>query len=95
MSCRCEHALRSISNDYQTAGLECQGRCFSPCRCLLLQAAKVSVCLRHCCGCGAVQAFDKKEREGINVAIQEGIDIICAVLTLGMEKAVSGNRVPR
>ncbi len=43
----------------------------------------------------ALQEFSKKEREDIDFAIQEGIDIIRAVLTLGMEKAVSGNRVTR
>ncbi len=41
------------------------------------------------------QGFGRKERDEICVAIQEGIDIVRAVLTLGMEKAVSGNRVPR
>ncbi|CAL8466452.1 g5988 [Coccomyxa elongata] len=42
-----------------------------------------------------LQAFGRKEKEEIDIAIQEGIDIIRAVLTLGMEKAVSGNRAPR
>ncbi|EIE19861.1 peptidyl-tRNA hydrolase [Coccomyxa subellipsoidea C-169] len=42
-----------------------------------------------------LQGFGRKERDEIYVAIQEGIDIVRAVLTLGMEKAVSGNRVPR
>lgn len=42
-----------------------------------------------------MQAFSKKEREDIDFAIQEGIDIIRAVLNLGIEKAVSGNRVAR
>ena len=41
------------------------------------------------------QEFSKKEREDIEFAIQEGIDIIRAVLALGMEKALSGCRVPR
>jgi PTH1 family peptidyl-tRNA hydrolase len=42
-----------------------------------------------------VQGFGRKEREEMDIAIQEGIEIIRAVLTLGMEKAVSGNRAPR
>ena len=41
------------------------------------------------------QAFGRKEKEEIEISIQEGIDIIRAVLILGMEKAVSGNRPPR
>ncbi|KAK9902848.1 hypothetical protein WJX75_008463 [Coccomyxa subellipsoidea] len=42
-----------------------------------------------------LQGFGRKEREEMDIAIQEGIEIIRAVLTLGMEKAVSGNRAPR
>ncbi len=42
-----------------------------------------------------MQEFGKGEREDIDFAIQEGIDIIRAVLALGMEKALSGCRVPR
>ena len=42
-----------------------------------------------------LQGFTKKEREHIDFAIQDGIDTIKAVLTLGMEKALSGVRVPR
>lgn len=41
----------------------------------------------------SVQDFDKKEKEDIAIAIQEGIDAVRAVLSLGMEKAVSGVRV--
>ncbi|GAB4816082.1 hypothetical protein N2152v2_003128 [Parachlorella kessleri] len=37
-----------------------------------------------------LQDFSKVEREEIDVAIQEGVDLVKAVLTLGMEKAVSG-----
>ena len=44
---------------------------------------------------GVVQEFSKQERKDIDFAIQEGIDIIRAVLALGMEKALSGCRVPR
>ena len=42
-----------------------------------------------------LQGFSKKEREDIDFAIQDGVDTIKAVLTLGMEKALSGCRVPR
>ena len=41
----------------------------------------------------APQDFSKKEREDIDFAIQDGIGIIRAVLSLGMEKALSGVRV--
>lgn len=40
-----------------------------------------------------LQDFDKKELEEINVAIQEGMDTVRAVLELGLEKAVSGVRL--
>ena len=42
-----------------------------------------------------LQGFSKKEREDIDFAIQDGIEAIKAVLELGMEKALSGMRVPR
>ena len=40
-----------------------------------------------------LQGFSRKEREEVDIAIQEGIDTIRAVLTLGMEKALSGCKV--
>ena len=40
-----------------------------------------------------LQGFSKKEREEIDIAIQEGIETIEAVLKLGMEKALSGCKV--
>ncbi len=42
-----------------------------------------------------LQGFTKKEREDIDFAIHDGINTIKAVLTLGMEKALSGVRIPR
>ena len=42
-----------------------------------------------------LQGFTKKEREEVEIAIQEGIETIEAVLTLGMEKALSGCKVSR
>ena len=42
-----------------------------------------------------LQGFSKKDREDIDFAIQDGIDAIKAVLSLGMEKALSGVRVSR
>eukprot|EP00887_Chlorella_sp_A99_P001242 scaffold14.g1242.t1 len=42
-----------------------------------------------------LQDFSRAEREEIDIAIQEGLDILRAVLSLGMDKAVSGLRVDR
>ena len=42
-----------------------------------------------------VQAFAKHEAEDVDMAIQEGMDALRAVLELGMEKALSGSRVAR
>ncbi|KAL4421681.1 hypothetical protein ABPG77_001222 [Micractinium sp. CCAP 211/92] len=42
-----------------------------------------------------LQDFSKAEREELDVALQEVIDIMRAVLTVGMDKAVSGIRVDR
>ena len=42
-----------------------------------------------------LQGFSKKDREDIDFAIQDGIGAIKAVLSLGMEKALSGVRVSR
>ncbi|KAL4421231.1 hypothetical protein ABPG75_010522 [Micractinium tetrahymenae] len=42
-----------------------------------------------------LQDFNKAEREEIDIALQEVIDILRAVFTVGMDRAVSGTRVDR
>ena len=42
--------------------------------------------------CALLQPFSKKERLEIDVAIQESIDIITSVFSLGLDKALSGSR---
>lgn len=42
-----------------------------------------------------LQDFSKAERENVDVAVQECIDLLRAVLIVGMERAVSGIRVDR
>lgn len=41
----------------------------------------------------ALQEFTKAERVEVDVAVQEAIAVIRSVLVLGMEKAMSGQRV--
>ena len=42
------------------------------------------------CRSWVLQDFSKKEAEEIGVAVQESIDFVRSILTLGMEKALSG-----
>lgn len=39
-----------------------------------------------------LQAFDKKDAVEIDIAVQECCDIIQAIMTVGLEKALSGVR---
>ena len=39
-----------------------------------------------------LQDFSKKEREVIDVAVEESADIVKSVLAVGLEKALSGVR---
>jgi PTH1 family peptidyl-tRNA hydrolase len=40
-----------------------------------------------------MQPFSKKERPEVDLAVQQSIDIINSVFSLGLEKALSGVRV--
>jgi hypothetical protein len=41
-----------------------------------------------------LQDFGAGEREGVAQAVEESADAVCAVLGLGLEKALSGVRLP-